>query len=30
LLVMFTGLIGGISSGISAVTGRSLALLFKP
>lgn len=30
LLVMFTGLMGGISSGISAVTGRSLALLFKP
>ena len=29
LLVMLTGLIGGISSGLSAVTGRSLALLFK-
>ena len=29
LLVMFTGIIGGISSGISAFTGRSLALLFK-
>lgn len=29
LLVLITGLIGGISSGISAVTGRSLALLFK-
>ena len=29
LLVLITGFIGGISSGISAVTGRSLALLFK-
>ena len=29
LLLLITGLIGGISSGISAVTGRSLALLFK-
>ena len=29
LLVLITGIIGGISSGISAVTGRSLALLFK-
>lgn len=29
LLLLITGFIGGISSGISAVTGRSLALLFK-
>jgi hypothetical protein len=29
LLVIFTGLIGGISSGVSAFTGRSVALLFK-
>ena len=29
LLVVLTGLIGGLTAGISAVTGRSVALLFK-
>lgn len=30
LLVLLTGLLGGLCAGISALTGRSLALLFKP
>jgi len=29
LLVVFTGLLGGITSGISSLTGRSLALMIK-
>jgi hypothetical protein len=29
MLVMVTGLIGGLTSGFSALTGRSLAILFR-
>lgn len=30
MLIIVTGLIGGLISGVSAFTGRSFALLFKP